>query len=405
MRTSRLLLPLVLLALLAACSDPPPPADPGPQEPNDHPPSVTLEADRLTGEATFDVTLQAHASDPDGNRLTYAWRVNDELIPQASGPTLRLTIYEAGQYEVGVTVWDGKHHAGASVTLTARNYYRPEDAPDVVIIGFAGRCDLTKGCGPPDGNRAYLAEAPENTLPAIERAFQQLGHTTQAYSFRSHLHDSSARGPGYRSADALLAFVRDEWIRDFRDPTRVVVVAHSHGNQFMSLLAWDHPEVRFDYAIYLDAVCFAWDGDHIHSGRFQVVYGSQDDYPAPLDALGEACDSLYVPGVGVEDISDVVPWNITWGLEVRSNGLIVPGVFRDDDPNHRPDGTRGAAVGLADLQQTDEGHNTIHDETSAAMRWVLDTIALNGLPTYELATQAGHAPLATPAAPDGFRLE
>src|SRR5690606_41853714 len=72
---------------------------PRPREPNDHPPRVTLEADRLTGEAAFDVTLQARASDPDGNRLTYAWRVNDELISQANTPTLRLTIYEARSEE------------------------------------------------------------------------------------------------------------------------------------------------------------------------------------------------------------------------------------------------------------------------------------------------------------------
>jgi len=119
---------------------------------------VTLEADRLTGEAAFNVTFQAHASDPDGNRLSYVWRVNNELITKATGPTLTLTIYEAGQYEVTVTVGDRKYQTKASVTVTARNDYRPSEAPDVVIIGFAGRCNILKACLPPDDNRAYLSE-------------------------------------------------------------------------------------------------------------------------------------------------------------------------------------------------------------------------------------------------------
>lgn len=72
---------------------------------------------------------------------------------------------------------------------------------------------------------------------------------TMAFSFRSSLYDNPSNGLGYQTADALLEFVRDEWIRDFNNPTQVVLVAHSHGNQFMNLLAWDHPEVQFTYAI------------------------------------------------------------------------------------------------------------------------------------------------------------
>lgn len=84
MRTSGFVLPLALLMLLVACSDSVTPTDPQAQEPNDHPLSVTLEADRLTGEAAFDVTLHARVSDPDGNRLTYAWRVNGEPLSEPS---------------------------------------------------------------------------------------------------------------------------------------------------------------------------------------------------------------------------------------------------------------------------------------------------------------------------------
>lgn len=143
---------------------------------------------------------------------------------------------------------------------------------------------------------------------------------TMAFSFRSSFYDNPSNGLGYQTADALLEFVRDEWIRDFNNPTQVVLVVHSHGNQFMNLLAWDHPEVQFTYAIYLDAVCYAWDGDHAAS--FASAYGTKSNYPAPLDTLPAACDTLYVPGVGYQHISDVVPWNVRWSLEVRSGGVI-----------------------------------------------------------------------------------
>lgn len=396
MRTTRFLLPLALLALVA-CSDP------QAALPNEFPPSVTLQASRLEGEAAFDVTLTAHASDPDGNRLAYAWRVDGELVTQATDPTLRLTFFEAGSYEVAVSVTDGLHEASASVTITARNDYRPAEAPDVVIIGFAGRCGIFPLCSPPDENRSYLSDAPNpNTLQAIERALQQLGHTTMAFGFRSNLLDSPTRGLGYASADALLELVRDEWIRDFKDPTRVVLVAHSHGNQFMSLLAWDHPEIEFAYGIYLDAVCAYWDGDH--ETAFNIVYGAKSDYPAPLNALGAACDSLLVPGVGYQDISDVVPWNIRWALEVRSAGVAWTGLVADDDPNHRPDGTSGVSAGMAGIY-TDEGHNEVHRDGGIALQWVLDMLVHNGLPHFGATGRAQSDGLHAQPAPSGFRLD
>jgi hypothetical protein len=397
-RTSWFLLPLALLALVA-CSDP------LAGLPNEFPPSITLVASRLEGEAAFDVTLSAHASDADGNNLAYAWRVDGELITQATDPTLRLTFFEAGAYEVAVSVTDGLHEASASVTITARNDYRPAEAPDVVIIGFAGRCNVLKACFPPADNRAYLSEAPiPNTLQAMARTFEQLGHSTLAFSFRSHLLDSPTLGPGYLSADALLEFVRDEWIRDFKDPTRVVLVAHSHGNQFMSLLAWDHPEVEFAYGIYLDAVCTAWDADHIHSGMFRDAYGSQQSFPRPLNLLGGACDTMFVPGVGYQDISDVAPWNIRWALEVRSAGVAWTGLVADDDPNHRPDGTSGISAGMAGIY-TDEGHNDVHRDGGAALQWVLDTLAHNGLPLFGATGRARSDVLHAQPAPSGFSLD
>lgn len=288
MRTSAVLYPVFLL-LLVSCSVP------ALVPPDGSPFGVRLTASRLEGEAEFGVTFLALAAAQDSSRLTYSWRVNNELVLSETGPRLELTFFEAGSYEVAVRVRDAAHEAYASVTVTARN----------------------------------------------------------------------------------------EWIRDFRDPTRVVLVGHSHGTQFMSLLAWDHPEIPVAYAVYLDAVCAAWDADHVHSGRFDAVYGPRRNFPAPLSSLGAACDVLPVPGVGLADISDVVPWNVERGLEVRSNGVGLSGVVLDDDDNYRPDGTSGYYVGLESSRQFSEGHSRVAQLGSQGLQWVLDKIRLYGL------TQAG----------------
>src|SRR5690606_36840058 len=149
-----------------------------------------------------------------------------------------------------------------------------------------------------------------------------------SYSFRSHLKDSG-RGQGYQSASKPLRRLEHEWIEGRDTPTRRVLVGHSHGNQFMRLPAWDNPATTCHYCMYLDAVCCGWDSDH--DNWFQEEYGSVAAYPAPLNITnGSACDSLEVPGVGNEDISDVVPWNINTGIEVRSNGMVLPCLLADN---------------------------------------------------------------------------
>lgn len=295
--------------------------------------------------------------------------------------------------------------------------------PDVLVIGFAGRCGFWPTCSAPNDNRAYLGYEPTpNTLGAVAGAFEELGYSTATYSFRSHLLDSSTWGSGYLSAQDALEWVTTNWIEERENPTRLVLVAHSHGNQFMSLLAMDNPELTFDWGIYLDAVCSQWETDHLYGsesgtepyyfpGWFETVYGQRENYPVPLNVI-DACDAYPVPGlVEMQDISDVVPYNVTWSVEVSSSGEAF-GMVRDDDPNHRPDGTNGIEAGLAGLDQLDEGHLEVHTEGSQAMTWVQQMILLNGVPDHfrPLGTEpslAASRPLplrAIPPAPAGYEL-
>lgn len=380
----RALTALALLVALAACGgQPPPPA-------NASTPTVTLEADRLTGEATFVATFQATASDPDGLPLRYAWSLDGVNYPDVTGPAATVTFDEAGSYRVTVRVSNGVRSATASLTVQVRNEYRPSDAPDVLVVGFAGRCGIfLVNCLPPDDNRDYLGDSPApGTMTAIASAFDQLGYSVALADFRAHLFDDPTRGFGFQSATELVRFVRDEWVRDFRDPTRLVLVGHSHGAQFMSLLAFDNPDVTFDYGIYLDAVCNLWDADHIDTGGFALAYGAQANYPYPLNLTGAACDALLIDGLaGGQHIGDVVPWNVTWALEVQSNGadLDLPGIAMDWRDNHRPDGT---TVGITTAYFPNETHQSVKDGGTPAMNWVVNAILTNGLPALSVGSQS-----------------
>ncbi len=348
---------------------------------NEGPPVVSLRADQVSGEATFTATFRAIASDPDGNPLTYAWSVDGATDPSAVGATASVTFEAAGTFLVAVRVSDGTYAATASVTVEVRNEYRPTDAPDVLVIGFAGRCGLAVlQCMPPGDNRDYLGDAPNpGTMEAIARAFEQLGSTTAAVDFRAHLDDDPERGFGYQAANDLVEYARDRWIRDFRDPTRLVLVGHSHGTQFMSLLAFDRPEVEYAYAIYLDAVCERWDTDHVDGGWFALRYGARANFPRPLDATGRACDALPIPGMAqAQHLGDVVPWNVAHALEVQSNPVL--GGVADVRANRRLDGTGGTEAGI-ETAFFDEAHTTVHRADSQAMRWVADAIGAHGLAT------------------------
>jgi hypothetical protein len=284
--------------------------------------------------------------------------------------------------------------------------------PDVLVVGFAGRCGVWPGCSAPSENRAYLSYSPTpNTLAAVADAFEALGYSTATYSFRSHLLDSSTWGDGYLSAQDAIDWVTTNWIEESQDPTRLVLVAHSHGNQFMSLLAMDNPALTFDWGIYLDSVCYQWETDHLYGtpGWFEAVYVNRENYPFPLSVI-DACDDYPVPGVAeLQDISDVVPFNVVWSVEVSSSGEAL-GMVRDDDPNHRPDGSSSIGAGLAGLYQPNEAHTEVHNKGSQAMTWVRETILLNGLPAvastqgHSLQEFSGPPLLQLPPAPEGFML-
>lgn len=94
------------------------------------PPSVSVSATPLTGSVPLRVTLEAEASDADGDDLSYLWDFGDGTI---SGDNPAVHVYgEAGTYTAAVTVSDrqgGKTRQEVTITATGEGDPVQPDVP------------------------------------------------------------------------------------------------------------------------------------------------------------------------------------------------------------------------------------------------------------------------------------
>ena len=219
---------------------------------------------------------------------------------------------------------------------------RPANSPDVVVIGFAGRCGAL--CGAPYTNKADL-DGKDEALQSVMSAFEAQGLSVQGYSYGAIVSGELSRvgAQGYYEAQRRLERVHSQWMDGFSNPTRVVLLAHSHGTLWSSLLAMENPGVTFDYGIYLDGVCNQWERDNLRRGwwRRNIIAdfyaGVDEPYPATLATLGGACNVLEVPGSGKRHLKDVVPTNVKVALEVRSAVPAIPLPDLRDPDSQGPD--------------------------------------------------------------------
>ncbi len=245
---------------------------------------------------------------------------------------------------------------------------RPVGTPDVLILAFSGRCAMGT-CDAPDGNVDDLAL---DTLPALVDALTAEGFVVAFRSYRSHVEDDGALGRGYRSAATDLERIVADWIVGRSDPTRLVLLAHSHGTQFAHLLAFEHPRVPFAASVVIDSVCLGWDADHAQRLVEVVAPGTGTWRPAAAYHVG--CNVLDVPGTGRRDLGDVVPWNVASSLEVQSGGQTL-GLVRDATPNVRLDGT---AVALDLVRFPEVRHRDVDEPSGPAfgtiVTWLTDRL-------------------------------
>lgn len=283
---------------------------------------------------------------------------------------------------------------------------RPAGTPDLVILAISGHCGLV--CHTRN-TWSYLDTASDETggvavLDSIAGAYTNLGLEVETFSASSFVTAhysliSEELEPGYLQVQAYLDEVKRESISGFSDPTRVVLLAHSHGTVWASLLALNNLDVTFDAFISLDAICWQWWGRH-KGFISQAFVDSPWALPFPLDQ-GDPCGSFEVPGAGRLDINDVVSANIIFGLEARTNTRLFsldPNVLADDDPNVRINGTSTNIWGI----EANETHSDLGRYYNTSIAWISSMITALGLPDHELYPMSEFV---LPPAPSDFEYQ
>ncbi|HJN75337.1 MAG TPA: hypothetical protein QGF58_15520 [Myxococcota bacterium] len=247
---------------------------------------------------------------------------------------------------------------------------RPEGSPDVLVISVSGHCTSCVGWS---YNDEYMLD--RGTPGAIATALREQGHHAEIWDYADALYtwESSRSGEvlvwGFLDLVAHLEWVEENWIAEYDNPTRVVVVAHSHG------VVWAHSAllaaegVPVEVLVDLDGVCLSWESD-------ESTVGIGDDWTSVIDShvaeygdpwwfdLADACDSWAIPGLqNPADIEDVVPDNVILNLEVGSSDWLL----YDAQHNRRLDGTQTGIHGFTSA----ENHAGLLRPTSDAMEWVV----------------------------------
>ncbi len=308
----------------------------------------------------------------------------------------------------GAATGDDADWTGAAVAETdTAERPRPAGAPDVAILAFSGHCGLW--CKTQD-TWAYLDTATDQTggvavLDAIRAAYLSQGLSVEVFSASSFVtsHRSGISGKveaGYLQAQAYLDHVKRDWIDGVANPTRVVLVAHSHGTIWATLLTMNNLDVTFDTFVSIDAICWQWWAKHKGFVRSTFVNGPWP-IPFPLDE-GDPCGRLKIPGQDRPfDINDVVSANVIFGIEVRTAARILsfdPNLIADDQPNLRINGSGDNLWGI----QAGEGHSGVARHYNRSIAWVVSLIEGLGQP------DQGRYPMSTfvlPPPPDGFAYQ
>lgn len=261
---------------------------------------------------------------------------------------------------------------------------RPAGTPDVLFIAVSGHCDpRTCGTAP---NEEYLGGA--GTITALERPFVDAGAIVGAEYFTDNFYDEPTALPpsiGFLHLLNELEWARDTLVADWDNPTRIIVVAHSHGTVWahtaLHVLEQRGAPIPVDILIDFDAVSWGWEAK-VAAGfgdawsNVIVEYTTRTGTAWPF-GIWNATDSWGVPGVvALQDVEDVVPNSVRNNFEIWSREPpSFPPEACDREPNHRMDGSAfpAAAIGLSFFPST-EDHSGCDNPGSDAVEWATNGI-------------------------------
>ena len=258
---------------------------------------------------------------------------------------------------------------------------RPAGSPDVLLLAVSGRCP--PGCKAPDDNIDYLT--PRGTLKAIQDTLEAQGLSVASYAVAGHLGQHTVRSvvrgqveagrsvpasqEGFLQLEVRLNTAYADWIRGRSNPTRIVLLAHSHGVVWTHALTRAHPEVPVSAMIDLDGVCDFWE---MENRRFIQAHVTGLGHNPWGFNLADSCGSVRVGNLRY-DLKDVVYPNVQADLEVQSvhllgsGGAVVANAPYDGLQNVRTDGSR---QGVQTYHSAGETHSAVSSPSSKAMAWV-----------------------------------
>ncbi|HEX5135551.1 MAG TPA: hypothetical protein VFY93_01135 [Planctomycetota bacterium] len=253
---------------------------------------------------------------------------------------------------------------------------RPAGAPDVVVLSVSGHDGAISGllCTS-DTNRSYLGD-PGDAIDAVVDAILDLGLTVEVGNFADRLlapdldrdgQPDNGEQYGFAELLATMQWVFDEWMDGVANPTKLVLVAHSHGATWAHMATSVMSHIPVSSLVTLDGICSFWECEHAEEVADWVA---ANGLVFAWD-IAHPCDAWTV-GAAVYNTKDVAFDNVAVNLEVQSADPFVS----DCCDNVRLDGT---SDGIA-TYTSGEDHNGVRGASSDAMTWVGDWIRINGVP-------------------------
>lgn len=262
---------------------------------------------------------------------------------------------------------------------------RPVGSPDVVLFGISGKCFTD------DSKKIYPFNSCLNLIPALSTpnvslqnsrnnfnylgtrgTLQKVSQTianenllVNYYGFAASYPDreNSSSGTletqyGFLTMMNTLTEINNKWIKGFDNPTKIVIVAHSHGTVWSHLLTKYRPDIEFFAQIDLDGVCMYWGSDNV--GDFRT-YGN----PWSIETSGICGAQTVSQGGTPDDIQNLVYPNVKFNFEIQANAysLISYAVY-DKYDNKR---VNGLTDGVKTFYSSSEDHGKVSEVGSIGL--------------------------------------
>lgn len=228
---------------------------------------------------------------------------------------------------------------------------RPAGTPDYYVVGISGKCLAVEGGYPgscaqlspsslqaQDTSKNYNYLLPRGTLEGIANTIYGKGWSAAYKGYAASLPDrintSSGKSElhhGFQTLEAEVMSIYKTAIQGVRNPSKIVLVAHSHGVVWSHLFTMLHPEVPVEIQVDFDGVCLYWVTDNqgdLNAAGWGGRFSTSNICNGPRASLGGSST----------DMQNITRNNVKSNVEIQS-GAYLPLNLHDSVGNRRLDGS------------------------------------------------------------------